>query len=104
MPETSSYPPISDYGLIGDMHSCALVSKSGSIDWCCLPRFDDASVFGRLLDMDKGGYFRLAPSGVRQGSRRYIPKTNVLETTFETDTGRAVLTDFMAIAPPEGPI
>jgi GH15 family glucan-1,4-alpha-glucosidase len=98
MPETSSYPPISDYGLIGDMHSCALVSKSGSIDWCCLPRFDDASVFGRLLDMDKGGYFRLAPSGMRQVSRRYLPKTNVLETTYETQTGRAVLTDFMAVS------
>jgi GH15 family glucan-1,4-alpha-glucosidase len=98
MPEsTQPYPPISDYGLIGDMHSCALVSRDGSIDWCCLPRFDSPSVFGRILDWGKGGYFRLAPAGVRSVSRRYLPNTNVLETTFETDGGRAVLTDFMPV-------
>ena len=49
------HPDISDYGLISDMHSCALVSTEGSIDWCCFPRFDSGSVFGRLLDLDKGG-------------------------------------------------
>ncbi|MBI5289527.1 MAG: hypothetical protein HY873_11210, partial [Chloroflexi bacterium] len=53
----ASYSPIADYGLIGDMHSCALVSMSGSIDWCCFPRFDGRSVFGRLLDFEKGGHF-----------------------------------------------
>ncbi|HWO73349.1 MAG TPA: glycoside hydrolase family 15 protein [Dehalococcoidia bacterium] len=93
------YPPIANYGLIGDMHSCALVSKSGSIDWLCFPRFDDASVFGRILDWDKAGFCRLAPAGVRNVQRRYLPDTNVLEATFETDTGRAVLTDFMPVVP-----
>jgi len=77
------YPPIADYGLISDMHSCALVSRAGSIDWCCFPRFDSAAVFGRILDWRKGGYFRLAPRGVRSVSRRYLPGTNVLETTFQ---------------------
>ncbi len=94
----SAYPPIGDYGLIGDMHSCALVSKAGSIDWCCLPRFDGRSVFGRLLDWNRGGCYGLAPKGVTASNRRYLPNTNVLETTFETDGGRAVLTDFMPVS------
>ena len=90
-------PPIADYGLIGDLHSCALISKAGSIDWCCLPRFDSASIFGRILDWDKGGYFQVAPTGIQSVERRYIPGTNVLETTFVTDSGTATLTDFMPI-------
>jgi len=93
----SSYPPISDYGLISDMHSCALVSTSGSIDWCCFPRFDDPAVFSRILDWDKGGFFKIAPAGVKSTSRRYLPDTNILETTFETETGTAKLTDFMPV-------
>ena len=102
-PQTPSYSPISDYGLISDMHSCALVSKSGSIDWCCFPRFDSPAVFARILDRLKGGYFQLAPEGVRSVHRRYLPGTNVLETTFVTDTGEAVLTDFMPTHPHSGP-
>ncbi|KKK97773.1 hypothetical protein LCGC14_2649410, partial [marine sediment metagenome] len=95
MSNRGTYPPISDYGLISDMHSCALVSKTGSIDWCCFPRFDSPAVFSRILDWGKGGYFKVAPGGVRSVSRRYLPGTNILETTFETDTGVARLTDFM---------
>jgi GH15 family glucan-1,4-alpha-glucosidase len=95
--DTPPYPPISDYGLIGDMQSCALVSKYGSVDWACFPRFDSASVFGRLLDWQRGGYFLLAPRGVQSESRRYLPNTNVLETSFETGSGRAILTDFMPV-------
>lgn len=98
-----TYPPISDYGLIGDMHSCALVSKAGAIDWCCLPRFDSAAVFSRILDWQKGGYFQLAPLGIRSVDRRYLPNTNILETTFETDTGTARLIDFMATHPHPAP-
>ena len=98
-----SYRPISDYGLISDMHSAALVSKNGSIDWCCLPRFDSAAVFCRILDWRKGGYFQVAPLGVRSVSRRYLPGTNVLETLFETDTGIAKLTDFMPVHSHSGP-
>ena len=102
-PQPPSYSPISDYGLISDMHSCALVSKSGSIDWCCFPRFDSPAVFARILDRLKGGYFQLAPEGVSRVHRRYLPGTNVLETTFVTDTGEAVLTDFMPTHHHDGP-
>jgi GH15 family glucan-1,4-alpha-glucosidase len=100
MSDTGHYTPIADYGLIGDMHSCALVSKTGSIDWCCLPSFDSPSTFGRLLDWRRGGYFQVAPRGIQSISRRYLPRTNVLETTFTTVTGVAQLTDFMPIHPP----
>src|SRR5437870_2802609 len=103
MPKGKPYPPIGDYALLGDMHSCALVSKSGSVDWCCWPRFDSPSVFGRLLDWEKGGHFQLAPRGVRSVSRRYVPGTNVLQTTFETDSGSVQLSDFMPVHPHSRP-
>ena len=106
-PTEESYKPISDYGLIGNCHSAALVGLDGSIDWCCLPRFDSDAIFARLLDWRKGGYFRVAPRGVTWVRRRYLPGTNVLETTFETDTGVARLIDFMPTHPhgrPEGPL
>ena len=93
------YPPIGDYGLIGDSHSCALVSKAGSIDWCCFPRFDSSAIFSRILDWQKGGYFQVAAQEIRSVSRRYLPATNILETTFTTDTGVARLTDFMPVHP-----
>jgi GH15 family glucan-1,4-alpha-glucosidase len=98
-----AYPPIADYGLIGDMHSCALVSRAGSVDWCCFPRFDSPSVFGRILDWRKGGHFLLAPSGARSIRRRYLPETNILETEFETHSGSATLTDFMPMHPHSKP-
>ena len=91
------YPSISDYGLISDMHSCALVSTAGSIDWCCFPRFDSNAIFGRLLDWQKGGYFQIAPKGSYSVSREYLPGSNVLQTTFATDGGKARLTDFMPV-------
>ena len=97
------YSPISDYGLISDMHSCALVSRTGSIDWCCFPRFDSPSVFGRILDWPKGGHFLLAPSDARCVRRRYLPETNILEMEFETDNGSAKLTDFMPVHPHSRP-
>jgi len=103
MPEGEPYPPIGDYALLGDMHSCALVSKTGSIDWCCWPRFDSPSVFGRILDWANGGHFQVAPLGVRSVSRRYLPGTNVLETTFETDSGSVRLIDFMPVHPHSRP-
>ncbi|MFQ5472833.1 MAG: glycoside hydrolase family 15 protein, partial [Dehalococcoidia bacterium] len=103
MKDSGTYPPIADYGLIGDMHSCALVSKAGSIDWCCFPRFDSPALFSRILDWEKGGYFKVAPTGVRSVSRRYQQRTNILETTFETDTGVATLTDFMPTHPHPAP-
>ena len=92
-----TYPPIGDYGLIGDMHSAALVSKDGSIDWLCLPRFDSNAAFGRILDWDRGGHFRIAPADVEEVTRRYRPDTNVLETTFRTKGGVFELVDCMPV-------
>ena len=103
MTNTETYPPIADYGLISDMHSCALVSTAGSIDWCCLPRFDGPAIFSRILDWQKGGYFQVAPREIRSVTRRYLPETNILETTFTTDTGVARLTDFMPVHPHPAP-
>ncbi|MGH2740322.1 MAG: glycoside hydrolase family 15 protein [Actinomycetota bacterium] len=89
-----SYAPISDYGFIGDCHSAALVSRDGSIDWCCLPRIDSASSFGRILDAEKGGFFQIAPENdEHEIARRYLDDTLVLETTFRSDVGEARLLD-----------
>ena len=89
------YKPISDYGVIGDMHSAALVGIDGSIDWYCVPRFDSPSVFAALLDSQKGGMFQLAPTGNFTSRQSYEGETNVLVTTFESEGGRMRLTDFM---------
>jgi GH15 family glucan-1,4-alpha-glucosidase len=76
------YPPISDYGYIGDCHSSALISRSCSIDWCCMPRVDSPSCFGRLLDWARGGYCKITPKEPCEISRQYVEDTLVLETTF----------------------
>ena len=94
-----SYPPIADYGLLSDCHSAALVARDGSVDWCSMHRFDDAPVFARILDRERGGFFQVSPRDVTSSHRRYLPETNVLETTFETPTGRLTVTDAMAVAP-----
>jgi len=87
------YPPIAAYAYIGDCHSAALISRSGSIDWCCMPRVDSQSCFGRLLDWSKGGYCRIAPADDFEVSRGYLDRTLVLETTFRTATGEARVLD-----------
>jgi pentatricopeptide repeat protein len=69
------YPPISDYGYIADCHSSALVSRSGSIDWCCMPRVDSRSCFGRILGWGQGGYCQIVPSVPYKTSRRYLTDT-----------------------------
>lgn len=91
------YRPVCDYALIGDAHVAALVSKDGSIDWCCWPRFDSPAVFCRLLDARKGGFFQISPVGDFGVERSYIDATNVLCTEFKTSDGRARLTDFMPV-------
>ena len=88
--------PIADYALLSDCRSAALVSHAGSIDWLCFPRFDGPSVFARLLD-EQAGYWSIHAAGTTEVSRRYIEGTMVIETTFRTPTGSAVLVDAMAM-------
>jgi GH15 family glucan-1,4-alpha-glucosidase len=92
--------PIGDYALLSDCRSAALVSRDGSVDWLCFPRFDGPSVFCRLLE-PAGGRFAIRPAGEFQASRRYVDQTMVLETTFTTPGGTAVLTDALALGPSE---
>ena len=95
----TDYRPIEDYGLIGDMHTVALVSKDGSIDWCCLPRFDAPSVFASLLDAEQGGYFQISlQSEVTTTKQFYWPETNVLVTRFLSEDGVGEVRDFMPVA------
>ncbi|MGE3190534.1 MAG: glycoside hydrolase family 15 protein [Vicinamibacterales bacterium] len=92
------YKPIEDYGLIGDMHTAALVSRDGSIDWLCLPSFDSPSVFASLVDDQRGGSFRIHPQASDVSCKQfYWPDTNVLITRFLTDGGSAELCDFMPV-------
>jgi GH15 family glucan-1,4-alpha-glucosidase len=91
------YKPIESYGVIGDMHSVALVGVDGSIDWCCLPSFDSPAIFAAILDAKKGGHFAL--SAVHEGARKqmYLPDTNVLLTRFLGDVGVGEVCDLMPI-------
>lgn len=90
---------ISSYGMIGDMRTAALVSVDGGIDWCCLPRFDSASVFAALLDRQRGGTWCIQPeSGDWTSSQNYLTGTNILETTFNLDNGSQIqLVDLMPV-------
>ncbi len=96
---TDRYPNISDHGLIGDLQTAALVATDGTIDWFCCPRFDSPSVFGSLLDSEKGGYFRICPAADSFVTRQlYLPDTAMLITRFMTEDGVGEVTDFMPIA------
>ena len=98
---SDTYQPIEDYAVVGDLHTVALIGKNGSIDWCCVPRFDSPSVFGSLLDAGKGGFFRISPQlndGTRMGHKQlYLPETNILITRFLTEDGVGEITDFMPV-------
>ena len=95
-----STTPIGDYALLSDCHSAALVSRAGSVDWLCFPRFDRPSLFGRLLG-EQAGHWSIAPIDRAETDRRYLDRSMVLETTFRTATGVLRLTDAMALGPDE---
>jgi GH15 family glucan-1,4-alpha-glucosidase len=96
--DAMAYEPIENYGIIGDLHSVALVGMDGSIDWLCLPSFDSPSVFAAILDDEKGGRFKIAPTSDNVTPKQlYWPDTNVLITRFFTPEGVAEVTDYMPI-------
>ncbi len=96
-----SYVPIQDYGVIGNLHTVALVGKNGNIDWLCLPRFDSPSVFAAILDDQKGGSFRLYPTdGDITCKQLYWPDTNVLITRYLSNDGVGEITDYMPVGAP----
>ncbi len=92
------YQPIENYGVIGDLHTVALVGMDGSIDFMCFPEFDSPTVFGALLDREKGGRFQLAPvlEGAKQ-KQMYLPDTNILLSRFLSEEGVAEVSDFMPV-------
>jgi GH15 family glucan-1,4-alpha-glucosidase len=97
----TGYLPIAEHGIIGDLHSIALVGTDGTIDWYCPGRFDAPSVFASILDKDKGGYWRIGPAVVEGTSKQlYFPDTNVLMTRFLTSEGVVEMQDFMPISEP----
>ncbi len=98
MPSEVLEPKLDDYGLIGNLHTAALVSRKGAIDWACLPRFAAPSVFARLIGGSEGGYSSLAPAEAFRSTQRYRPSSCILETRFELSGGRSLtVTDAMPI-------
>src|SRR5690242_8865923 len=89
------YLGISSYGVIGDMHTAALVGTDGSIDWCCFPYFDSPSIFAKILDHRIGGWFRIAATADGHRRQMYLPETNVLVTRFLSPEGVGEVVDFM---------
>jgi GH15 family glucan-1,4-alpha-glucosidase len=96
--EPSPYPDIGAYAFVGDGHAGALVGPGGSVDWCCLPRLDVSSVFGRILDWDHGGHYAVRPDDPgAESTRRYVDDTMVLETTWRAAGGEARVVDLFTV-------
>src|SRR6202166_2458496 len=94
----AGYLPIAEHGVVGDLHSAALVGSDGTIDWYCPDRFDGPSVFGALLDRDRGGFYRIAPADpLARTKQLYLPDTNVLVTRFLSPGGVSEIQDFMPV-------
>ena len=97
--QCTGYTPIEDYGAIGNLRTVALVSRTGSIDWLCAPDLDSPSIFAAILDHRRGGRFRVGAVDAMAGEQRYLPNTNILETSFRA-AGRITVTDFMPVRAP----
>lgn len=95
-PAAGGYMPIENYGIIGNMHTCALVGMDGSIDFMCWPDFDSPSVFCRLLDRHKGGHFSISPPAdlACTTKQQYLPSSNILQTRYIHEEGVVDLVDF----------
>lgn len=91
------FKKLEHYGIIGNLNTCALVGRDGSIEWCCFPHIESPSIFASILDIDKGGHFAVRPSGPFESEQQYIEKTNILQTVFHTSSGTTILTDFMPL-------
>ncbi|MDM4719060.1 glycoside hydrolase family 15 protein [Micromonospora sp. WMMA1363] len=92
------YPAIEDHGLVGDLQTAALITRNGTVDWFCAPRFDSPSIFAALLDRSRGGYFSIVPDGVRYVSKQlYLPNTPILITRFISTDGVGEIIDFMPV-------
>ncbi|MXZ92350.1 MAG: glycoside hydrolase family 15 protein [Chloroflexi bacterium] len=100
-----AYLPIEDYGIVGNMRTCALIGVNGSVDWFCCPRFDSPSVFGAILDEQKGGHFKIAPVLDEPPVQKqvYWPASNVLITRFLGQSGVAEIIDFMPVSTADHP-
>lgn len=90
-----SYPPIAELGVVGDRRSAAVINSDGVVQWFCLPAYDGIPIFGRLLDRERGGYWRLGPACGDAGSHAYVEGTNVLVTHWQSGDGELELTDAM---------
>ncbi|MBD3295801.1 MAG: glycoside hydrolase family 15, partial [Candidatus Omnitrophica bacterium] len=96
------YKKISEHGIIGDMHSVALVCGDGTIDYCCMPHIDSPTVFASILDEEKGGSFRISPAGNFESRQEYVDRTNILRCVFRTENAEAHLLDMMPVKDGKG--
>jgi GH15 family glucan-1,4-alpha-glucosidase len=99
-PLETTYPPVAEHGLIGNLQTAALVATDGTVDFFCYPRFDSPTVFASLLDQRRGGRFALAPRGPHVTKQMYLPSTAVLATRFLSPDGVAEVIDFLPIENP----
>lgn len=99
----NGYKDIEDYGIIGNLETCALVGDDGSIDWLCLPYLESPSVFAAILDNERGGHFAIQPVSKFHSFQAYIRHTNILRTTFNTPFGMVAITDFMPVIGDDSP-